>query len=142
MTVMNESLVRDVDGRLTVLFESDELVTHAYQQSFKRLTPLEPERKLMLAVLEDAIICLQRYRNAKSGKHRRWYQEAVVWVSDENDYGVFSFENVCAACGLDAEYLRMGLSKWVKQANTASRLKIPQRNRIRMRQWGLRGYKR
>ncbi len=141
---MSDLKARDLDtGFPAVLeFETDELATYEYQRVFRRLTPLEPEHRLMLAVLEDAIICLQRYRNAKSGKQRRWYREAVEWVTDRSDQGVFSFENVCAFCGLDAAYLRLGLSKWINETNTTARIQLRQPSRSKMRPWGMRGYRR
>lgn len=109
---MNDFHIRDVDSRLSVTFESDELAAHEYRRTFQRRTPLEPERRLMLAVLDDAILCFQRYLHPKGGKEKKLHQHAVTWIFDPSDHGVFSFENICETCGLDPDYLRMGLLKW------------------------------
>lgn len=109
---MNDLSVQDIDSRLTMLFEPDELAAHEYQRTFLRRTPLEPERRLMLAVLEDAIFCFQRYFHAKGSKEKKLYEDAVTWIVDPSDNWAFSFENICASCGLDADYLRMGLLNW------------------------------
>lgn len=72
----------------------------------------------MLAVLEDAIFSSQRYLYVRGRKERRVYEDAADWIFDRRDTRVFSFENICATCGLDPDYLRMGLSRW--QAQTKS----------------------
>jgi hypothetical protein len=140
---MNDSSVQDVDVRLTMLFQPDELAAHQYQKTFERVRPLQPERRLMLAVLEDAIMCFQRYINAKGGKEKKLHQDAVSWIFDHSDNRAFSFENICDVCGLDPNYLRMGLLNWREQINSvrASR-KAFKVSRNTMRQWGMRGHKR
>ena len=110
--VMNDLSVEEIDSRLSVLYAPDELAAHEYQRTFQRRTLLEPEKKLMLAILEDAIFCLQRYLHAKGRKQRRLHEDTVTWIFDYSDYSVFSVENICVTCGLDPDYLRMGLLKW------------------------------
>ena len=104
--------LQDTDSRLSVPFESDELAVHEYRRTFERRTPLEPERRLMLAVLEDAIFCFQRYLHAEGSKQKKLHQHATTWIFDPSDSRAFSFENICETCGLDPDYLRMGLLKW------------------------------
>jgi hypothetical protein len=115
---MNDLSVQDIDSRLTMLFEPDELAAHEYRRTFLRRTPLEPEKRLMLAVLEDAIFCFQRYLRAKGSKEKKLHQDAVTWIFDQSDNWTFSFENICATCGLDPDYLRMGLLNWGEQMNS------------------------
>lgn len=141
---MNDLSIQEIDSRLTVLFQSDELAAHEYQKTFEKVRPLQPERRLMLAVLEDAIMCLQRYLHAKGGKEQKLHEDAVSWIFDESDNGVFCFENVCEVCGLDPDYLRMGLLKWRKQTNPVNALcaRVPPAPRKAMRQRKMRGDKR
>ena len=118
---MNNAPSQDLDTRLTMLFQPDELAAHQYQRTFERVRPLQPERRLMLAVLEDAIMCFQRYLRAKGGKEKKLHEDAVAWIFDQNDMRAFSFENICHVCGLDPDYLRTGLLNWRKQMNSVKR---------------------
>lgn len=69
-----------------------------------------PVRSLMSALLFDAVqayICYVLLDPHKQVKSR--YKEAFNWVhTNGNDY-VFSFESVCDALGVDADFLRLGL---------------------------------
>lgn len=67
---------------------------------------LEGERKLMLAVLEDAIDCLQITKKRKGGIKREIYRDTVDWVKREDDNDLFSFENICQTLGIAASKLR------------------------------------
>ena len=72
----------------------------------------DPERRLRLAVLEDAIRYFQRYVHAADRHGRALYEDALDWFSSPDRSEPFSFENVCQALDLDAEYVRRGLRRW------------------------------
>ncbi len=72
----------------------------------------DPERRLRLAVLEDAIRDMQRYVGATSRRERALYDDALAWFLTDDRAETFSFQNVCDALDLDAEYIRGGLSRW------------------------------
>lgn len=72
----------------------------------------DPERRLRLAVLEDAIRYFQRYVHATDRRGRVLYEDALDWLSSPDRSRPFSFENVCDALHLDAEYVRGGLRRW------------------------------
>ena len=74
--------------------------------------PLEPEKKLLLAVLEDAISCFQKYVFTREGKGRVLFQDAEQWILQKDSDWLFSFTNVCEMLGFDADYLRGGLIRW------------------------------
>jgi hypothetical protein len=141
---MSDSSVQELDSSLTMLFQPDELAAYEFQKTFERVKPLQPERRLMLAVLEDAIMCFQRYLLVKGGKEKKLHEDAVSWIFDRSDTRAFSFEHICDACGLNANYLRMGLLNWREQMKSVRTLrnKVPQISRNAMRQWGMRGDKR
>jgi len=74
-----------------------------------------PEIRLMIRILEDAIFCFQRYRNAKDGPTRRSFREAHDWLmSDDKDWA-FSFPSICEVLGLNPSYVRRGLQQWTPQ---------------------------
>jgi len=63
------------------------------------------EKALMLAVLEDAIRCLDR--RARSGA--RLAREAEAWIRANDPRWPFSFVNVCTHLEIDASRLRAAL---------------------------------
>src|SRR3972149_9234375 len=73
--------------------------------------PLSPQKRLMLAVLEDAIECFWKYARARDGRSERLFLEAEEWILEQNSDWPFSFENICEALNLDPKYLRRGLLK-------------------------------
>ena len=44
---------------------------------------LEPEKKLMLAILEDAVACFQKYVFARDGKGKALFRETEDWVLEQ-----------------------------------------------------------
>ncbi len=76
----------------------------------------EAEEALMLAILEDAIACFQKYSLASPGKGKNLYRDAAEWILDESSDWLFSFENVCEVLGLNPKYVRQGLLGRKKRA--------------------------
>jgi hypothetical protein len=111
-----------MEERVTSLFQPDTLVPEQYLDTLRRKLPLEPEKKLMLAVLADAIACFQKYVFARDGKGKMLFQEAEDWVQDTNSDWLFSFANVCETLGFNPDCLRQGLARW-KAAKLESRAK-------------------
>jgi hypothetical protein len=72
------------------------------------LDPGEGERKLMQAVLSEAIVCL----TGRAGAARERYQlaaEALRWVNSRDMSWPFAFESICDVLGVDADSLRRRL---------------------------------
>src|SRR5262245_24948591 len=65
---------------------------------------LQPEKRLMLAVLEDAIATLQRNAAANNYRGRRLFKEAFDWCLSDADDWSFAFVNVCHALGIEVPY--------------------------------------
>jgi len=80
----------------------------------------DPERRLRLAVLEDAIRYVQRYAHATEGREQALYEDAVDWFRSSDRTEPFAFENVCDALRLDAHGIRRRLGEW-RQAHDARR---------------------
>jgi hypothetical protein len=98
--------------RFTSLFQPDTLIPNEYSETFKRRTHLQPEKRLMLALLEDGVACFQKYATARDGRGRRYFQETQEWILEPPSENLFSFVNVCETLGFDADYLRRGLMRW------------------------------
>jgi len=71
-----------------------------------------PIKRLMLAVLEDAMRCYQTYASSRNTAHRRLFVDAERWLMDRKADGVFAFENVCETLGIEPSSLRTGLRRW------------------------------
>lgn len=71
-----------------------------------------PIKRLMLAVLADAIRCYQTYVNSHRRAQRRLLVEAEAWLMDRKADGPFAFETVCETLDIDPSCLREGLRRW------------------------------
>lgn len=118
---MDEIVLKD-EEKLTFLFEPDTLLSHQYFATFRR-RQLEPEKRLMLAVLEDAVACFQRFVFPENRKQRNLFNEAEDWIRNENGDQVFSFESICTALKFSPAYVRKGLLCW-KATKLAERQNI------------------
>ena len=76
----------------------------------------QPERRLMLAVLEDAIDAYLGNAGAPRGIRLARFKEASNWFRSEDTEWPFSFVNICDACGLDAATIRRMLRRRVLAA--------------------------
>jgi hypothetical protein len=110
--------------RLTGLFEPDVLLPAQYFAAFRREGGLERERMLMLAVLEDAIDCYQKYAHARDPRGRQMFDEASEWVSSGDRVWLFSFENICDTLEISAEYVRRGLREWRERNQNGRRPRV------------------
>jgi len=68
-----------------------------------------PRNRLMLAVLEEALVTFQRGLNSPKAEQRRQFHEVDRWVASEDTDWPFSFENVCSCLKIDPDYIRLGL---------------------------------
>ncbi|MFQ5684313.1 MAG: hypothetical protein ACE5HC_13715 [Candidatus Binatia bacterium] len=100
---------RFTEDKVTSLFQPDSLLSAEFYDTFRRKTHLEPEKRLMLAVLEDAIICFQRYVFARDYRQKSLFREAEQWILEDDGDAVFSFENTCEVLGVNPNCLRQGL---------------------------------
>lgn len=80
--------------------------------------PLGGERRLIIAVLEDAINCFQKNLFARDNRGRRLFREAEKWVMSSDRVLPFAFENVCDFLSLDANCIRQGLRRWAVAAES------------------------
>ncbi len=96
-------------------FEPDTLLPVQYYELTRRRNLLEGERKLMFAVLEDAIDCYLKNMNAKSRWRRILFYEVQNWMNATDRAGLFSYETVCEAFDIDAKSLRTALKEQLRR---------------------------
>ncbi len=88
-----------------------------------------PEKRLMLAVLLDAIIQLRRPGSTGAAEAAAWIRSGGP--SDEP----FSFRAVCEALGIDPGYLTRGVHAWTCRENgvvSGQALRRPQTRALRV----------
>jgi hypothetical protein len=78
-------------------------------QQTAQIRQLTPERRLMVAVLADAIDCMVKYRSATDGPARRLFVEENEWLLSTDVRWPYSFECICDVLNLDAATVRAGL---------------------------------
>jgi hypothetical protein len=105
-----------VEEKAMMIFQPDILIDAQFQSSQRRRFHLDPERVLMLAVLQDAVVCFQEHVAAKCKRKQSMHREAEEWISNTDRSYLFSFENVCDALGFDPDYMREGLMRWKRGA--------------------------
>jgi len=66
-----------------------------------------PEKRLLVALLEDAIFCLS-FQNSRNCKKQKLYGEAREWIADTGD-DPFSFVFICDELGLPTDPVRLKL---------------------------------
>lgn len=91
-------------------------------QFFSRIeidASLQPEKRLMLAVLEDAVGTFQKYVFARERTAQRLFSDVEDWFASDDQEWPFSFGNICNALGLDLAYMRSGLRKWQERQRSA-----------------------
>jgi hypothetical protein len=94
------------------LLEADIIVPSQFFDRVKAERSSQPEKRLMLAVMEDAITTFQKSVHGATRRQRRLLKETEEWIGSTDTSWPFSFENICAALDIEAGYLRSGLRHW------------------------------
>ena len=86
------------------------------EQFFRPSAALPAEKRLMLAVLEGALLDLQRSADARTPRARRLADEVGAWFAADDEGWPCSFLNVCQALGLDVSAVRTRAARWRTEA--------------------------
>lgn len=99
------------DDFLARIIEPDVFLPSQFYGANGLSRKLEGEKRLMVAILKDAVECLEKYRGSPSSLARIHYDNAIEWVEDSSTDWLFSFNNICDLLGFDPDYLRTVLLK-------------------------------
>jgi hypothetical protein len=69
-------------------------------------------RRLLIAILHEAVYCYQKYMFTQSQRHRRLFREVQRWFNVQDTGAPLSFEYICQVLRIDPDYFRRGLRKW------------------------------
>ncbi len=97
---------------LSSTLEADVIVPSQFFDRIRSEESSQPEKRLMLAVMENAISTFQRSIYQTNRRQRRLLKETEAWTNSSDDHWPFSFENICAALDIESDYLRAGLLRW------------------------------
>ena len=80
-----------------------------------------PEEDLMLAILQDAIACYQKYAFATDERAKSLFLDAEAWIMSDSVDALFCFRNICDVLEVGPEFIRLGLTRWRQQAGKRSK---------------------
>lgn len=103
------------NGALGSIFVPDVITPEQFYDMRRDDSAIAPVKRLMMAVLEDALRCFQNNADAKGGPRKRLFADAEQWLCGEVGDGPFSFETVCETLGIEPQFLRAGLKEWRNQ---------------------------
>lgn len=105
--------VSTMKNALSLIYQQNELsIEGDFLESLHKKTRREGEEALILAVLEDAVDCFQKYVMARDRRGATLFREAEEWILDEDADWPFSFEQICETLGIEPNYLRQELMRW------------------------------
>ncbi len=108
--------------------EPDALAPGRYREVFHS-HQISPEKRLMIAVLDDAVQSFFAGIKPRRPRDLRHFQEAEQWIMASGCDEAFSFEWICNLLGLDPGYLRSGLEKLKAEARTEQHFRSARNNR-------------
>jgi hypothetical protein len=112
--------------------ESEPILPSQFFEGRKKNEALEPIKRLMLALLTDAVRCYQVGADGQKISRRRARREAEEWLFRTNSDGPFSFENVCCTLDIAPDYLRDALHKWQARRVRGARVVAARRSPVVM----------
>jgi hypothetical protein len=98
------------------LFEPDALLPAQFYSAFRGGSKVRGEKRLMLAVLQDALDCYQKYVFSKESHGRQLFLDAEAWITSDDRDWYFSYENICETLEINPDYLRHGVNEWRRLA--------------------------
>ena len=103
---------------ILMMIGGDASVQQQYLDTVRRSEHLEPEKALLVAILEDAIHTYRKYRMARERAGKERFREAEEWIMGGGNDWIFSFNNVCELLDLNPDYVRRGV---VESVNTTAK---------------------
>lgn len=105
--------------------EPDVVLPSQFFERVRSSSEHDPERRLMLAVLEQAVHDYVKNVHATDRHKRELFLDAEQWVEERDSSWFLSFENICHVLDLDTDYLRRGLRRWKEKSAADGRREDP-----------------
>lgn len=97
---------------MTIAWDIVEPTDNGILEDLAKRTIRDGEKRLMLAMLENATEDFQKYLLANDRRGKELFHSAQQWFMETDSPSFFSFENICEHLQLDPAYLRRGLLRW------------------------------
>lgn len=68
-----------------------------------------PEHRLMIALVRDAIRCIEKYRNARDFRSKRLFEQDCQWMLSDDTGWIYAFARVCETLNLEPDAVRIAL---------------------------------
>ncbi len=101
-----------IEEQSPAMLEADIIVPSQFFDRIRAERSSQPEKRLMLAVMEDAITTFQKSVHGATRRQRRLLKETEEWIGSTDTSWPFSFENICIALDIESDYMRSGLHRW------------------------------
>ena len=73
---------------------------------------LQPEKRLQVAVLADAVLTFHRWAGNERARALRLFAEVEAWFDSDEADTPFAFIGICNSLSFDPTYIRRGLRRW------------------------------
>ena len=84
---------------------------------------VQPEKRLQVAVLADAVLTFHRWVRDERPRARRLFAEVETWFASDDTHGPFTFMAICHSLKFDPNYIRRGLRHWRAHLEATARQK-------------------
>lgn len=78
------------------------------------------ERRLLLAVLEEAVHTYCKYCQVRTRREKQLFGEVQEWIWSRDTHWLYAFESICSYLGFDPDSIRKGLQRGHEQAIAAT----------------------
>src|ERR1700722_19812687 len=95
-----------------ILSEHIILPSQFYDGRGYRIETTEPIRRLMLALLRDALACIATRPGARGFASGKAAREALAGIEDTNDREIVTFNSVGDSLGSKPDALRKSVDEW------------------------------
>ena len=97
------------------MFQPDTLLPSQFFTTLRHRGYVEGEKRLVAAVLADAVECYMKQMDTTDPRGRQLFEEAEAWIFTETKGWFFSFDSICEILGLHPGYVRRGILEWRKR---------------------------
>ena len=113
-------------GRREILEEEfDPLMPAQWFADAGRAAAMQPEKRLMFAVLSDAVDIVMTPHGTTNIRRRMLFHETAAWIRSDDREWPYSFVNLCDALAFDADRLRVGLARFIDDVPVAVEVNEP-----------------
>lgn len=88
---------------------SEEVYCDVVEAQFARLGSAPPEQRLMMALVRDAVQCIEKHRFAQTLHGRRLFARDAEWILSDDKNWLYAFAKICDTLELDADAVRRAL---------------------------------